>query len=354
VKENAFRLRDRDISIMVTGARGHIGSYIVEHLCNIAPHNSNWRIIVVDNDYNSGKNNLDISQEIAEDKNIHLYCLDEMIDIRDYYKLYHLFNDYQIDLVFHQASMLTLDSKMHRRDAVNTNIEGFSNILDLSKKFEVGKVVFASSASVYGNPKFVPTSEDHDFSTCKLLYGATKIANEYLAISYAEEEALKVVGLRYFNVCGERQSLSNVYTQIIPRWTRNIVEDIPLTIFGNGSQSMDLIHGEDVGRLNVLAMQNEECYRNSNFEGFLNIGTGKETTVLELLEHMKVCFIRHGYKVLVDNIKVIYEEHDPNLVKKRRADVKLMHEYVGSHSISVDEIIDRAVRKALSEYGLLK
>ena len=93
------------------------------------------------------------------------------------------------------------------------------------------------------------------------------------------EFGLDVVGLRYFNVYGPRQSLSNVYTQIVPKWIRSMLKGEEITIYGDGQQTMDMIFGADIGRANVAALDNDEC---KNM--FINVGTGFQTSVINLFD----------------------------------------------------------------------
>jgi nucleoside-diphosphate-sugar epimerase len=146
------------------------------------------------------------------------------------------------------------------------------------------------------------------------------------------EFGLDIVGLRYFNVYGPRQSMSNVYTQIVPKWISAISTGETITIYGDGQQTMDMIFGADIGRANVAALDNDEC---KNM--FINVGTGFQTSVINLFE-----LISNRMNKILDNPKINleYNEHDPNLVKKRCASVQKMHKYLGVHQVSVDHGIE--------------
>ena len=312
----------------VTGSHGHIGSYIVEYLVK---QKSNIEIVCVDNFYNANLDNLKIPYNMINSRsNVKIH--DVRVDITDAKLMRDTFEKYKPLYVFHCASYLTLDSKENKSRSVMVNTYGSALIFELSLEFDVKKVVYSSSASVYGDPSYVPTDENHNFDNCKLLYGATKVATEYIAKSFMEEEGLPIVGLRYFNVYGSRQSLSNVYTQIVPKWIRQIKNGEQITIYGDGTQTMDMIHGSDIGKANVAALDNEEC---KNM--FINVATGIQTSVIKLLDIMKHSMIKYiGDK----SIEIIYDKHDPNLVKQRQADVTLMHKYLGKHQIEIQEGID--------------
>ena len=311
---------------LVTGSHGHIGSYVVEELVKTK---DNIQIICVDNFYNADIDNLKVSYKIAENKNIKIR--DVRVDITDSILMRETFLKYNPDYVFHCASYLTLDSNKHKSRSVQVNVYGSALLFELCLEFGVKKIVYSSSASVYGTPTITPTHESYPFNDCKLLYGTSKIATEYIAKSFMEE-GLKIVGLRYFNVYGPRQSLSNVYTQIVPKWIRSIVKNEKIIIYGDGKQTMDMIFGADIGRANVAALDNEDC---KNM--FINVGTGLQTSVINLFD-----MISYRMKKLLGNPKINlqYEEHDPNLVKRRCADVVKMHKYLGTPQVSVDEGID--------------
>ena len=326
---------------LVTGSHGHIGSYIVEELVK---NEKNIWVVCVDNFYNANIDNLKVSYEWAKKNNCRI--IDVAIDIADKQRMRETFSLYKPQYVFHTASYLTLDSKENKARSVEVNTYGSALIFELSLEFGVRKVMYSSSASVYGDPDVVPTLETHSFNKCKLLYGATKVATEYIAKSFMEEEDLSIVGLRYFNVYGPRQSLSNVYTQIVPKWISHIINNKPIVIYGDGSQTMDMIFGSDIGKANVAAMDNDEC---KNI--FINVGTGIETSVVELLD-----VITYYMKKVVGNknIDVSYEQHDPNLVKRRCADVTLMHNFLGKHQVSVDEGISLTCKDLYSKIGFFQ
>ena len=168
---------------LVTGSHGHIGSYIVEELCR---QKDNIEIICVDNFYNAHIDNLKVSYKLAQDKNIKLR--DVRVDISHSDLMRETFLKYNPKYVFHCASYLTLDSKENKSRSVQVNTYGSALIFELSLEFGVKKVVYSSSASVYGDPSYIPTDENHSFDNCKLLYGATKVATEYIAKSFMEEE----------------------------------------------------------------------------------------------------------------------------------------------------------------------
>lgn len=313
-------------TILVTGAYGHIGSYIVEEICKKFIR---CKILCLDNNYNGNIDNLKKAHELSESRYNKIVYLDQC-SITEWDKLQSLFVLYKPDIVFHEASMLTLDSKKNRLRSTHVGVIGSTNIFELSLTHKVEKVVYASSASVYGSPKYTPTDEECP-KECSLLYGAHKIAVEAIADSYIKEEGLDVVGLRYFNVYGPRQSSSNVYTQIVAKWLKEIRDNKKVEIYGDGTQTMDMIYGGDIGRLNIKSLDAPA--------GFYNIGTGIQTSVKELLSIMIKEICPHQF----DDIDIVYLDHDPALVKERQADVTKMNKYIGQHDTSVKEGIRKIV-----------
>ena len=308
---------------LITGSHGHIGSYIVEELCK---QKDDIIIICVDNLYNGNVDNLANAYSVAADKNIKIIPV--ITDITDEKIMRDTFTKYKPIYVFHTASYLTLDSNKYKSSSVKVNVYAGSLLFELCLEYDVKKVVYSSSASVYGTPTLIPTPEEYPFDDCKLLYGTSKIALEYIAKSFMDF-GLNIVGLRYFNVYGPRQSMSNVYTQIVPKWIRGMANKETITIYGDGLQTMDMIFGADIGVANLAAMDNDEC---KNM--FLNVGTGKQTSVVDLLNLIKY---QMGFLIDLSEVRFLYEDHDPNLVKERCADVTQMHKYLGSHNISVEE-----------------
>ncbi len=308
---------------LVTGSHGHIGSYIVEEL---SKSKKDITIICVDNLYNGNVNNLLTAKSNAHLNNVKI--IEAISDITDEKKMRETFESYNPTFVFHTASYLTLDSNTYKSRSVKVNVYGGALLFELCLEYKVKKVVYSSSASVYGTPTITPTTEDYPFDDCKLLYGTSKVGLEYIAKSFMDF-GLDIVGLRYFNVYGPRQSMSNVYTQIVPKWIGAMARGETITVYGDGQQTMDMIFGADIGRANISAMDNGEC-RNI----FLNIGTGVETSVIKLVDILSA----HMKKLVGDiNIDLVFDKHDPNLVRKRCADVSQMHQYLGKHQVEIDE-----------------
>jgi UDP-glucose 4-epimerase len=209
------------------------------------------------------------------------------------------------DYVFHMAALRITRCAEAPREAVQVLIDGMSNVLESAVRHKIKKIVAASSASVYGDPSYLPMDENHPFNN-RTLYGAGKIANEQMLRSYYEMFRLPYVAFRYFNIYGPRMDLDGVYTEVLVRWMDAIEAGKPPKIFGDGKQSMDFVYVEDVARANIAGLLSD-----ATDEAF-NVGTGVETSLNQLC-HLLL-------KVSESNLKPeFHEARKVNNVRARRA-----------------------------------
>ncbi len=181
------------------------------------------------------------------------------------------------DYVFCTAALWLLHCKDYPRSAFDVNIAGTFNVLEACVKHKIKKLIWSSSASVYGDAVEVPMTEEHPFLN-KNFYGATKIAGEAMATAFHERYGLQVIGLRYMNVYGPGQDQTAAYTGVIPIMLNKIDAGETPIINGDGSQAYDFIYVEDVARCNVLALKADIPY------GFYNVGTEVQTSIKSLCE----------------------------------------------------------------------
>jgi UDP-glucose 4-epimerase len=175
--------------------------------------------------------------------------------------------------------------------------------------------VAASSASVYGDPSYLPMDENHPFNN-RTLYGAGKIANEQMYRAYYEMFKLPYVAFRYFNIYGPRMDIDGVYTEVLIRWMDAIEAGQSPKIFGDGSQSMDFVYVEDVARANVAGLVADVT------DEVFNVGTGVQTTLNELC-HMLL-------KVTGSHLKPEYHDaRKVNNVQARRATTEKAEKLLG-------------------------
>ena len=232
----------------VIGGAGFIGSHLVRELLHLK-----HSITVIDSLTKDKKENLKDVLNIIE-------FLD--IDIRDNSSLEKSLKFF--DGVYHLASLENWQESFSKQtEYFEVNVEGTENILKLALKHGF-KVIYASSLSVYGNPKRNPVSEDHEKNPITP-YGITKLKAENLLENYAKLGA-ETIGLRYFNVYGKGKIGPN--KGVIPDFLENIAKNEPLVIYGSGSQIRDFIFVGDVIKATCLAMESKMK------SGFINIGSG--------------------------------------------------------------------------------
>jgi UDP-glucose 4-epimerase len=182
-----------------------------------------------------------------------------------------------VDYIFHQAALRITRCAEAPREAVEVLIGGTMNVLAAAVEHKVKKVIAASSASVYGEPSYLPIDESHPFNN-RTMYGAGKIANEQMLRALNEASGLRYVAFRPFNVFGPRMDTTGAYTEVLIRWLDAIEANKPPLIFGDGHQSMDFVYVGDVARANLLAAQSEIS------DDVFNVGTGVQTSLNELCD----------------------------------------------------------------------
>jgi len=183
------------------------------------------------------------------------------------------------DYVFHLAALWLYECVHEPRKAVDINVVGAWNVIEAALAANVKKVVYSSSASVYGDAVFTPMTEEHPFNN-RTLYGATKIAGEQFYRAMNEQHGLDYVGLRYMNVYGPRMDYLGTYVSVIMKVLDKIDAGERPTVFGDGSQAYDFVHVVDVARANVLALKSAAT------DSFYNVGTGVKTTINELTDRL--------------------------------------------------------------------
>jgi UDP-glucose 4-epimerase len=252
--------------ILVIGGAGFIGSFVVSELLK-----SNVGKVVIYDNFARGKSS-NLSESLS-DSRCEIYPNGG--DVRDIDTL----NDAMkgCDAVVHLAAMWLLHCKDFPRTAFHVNIEGTFNVLEACVENNIKRLIYSSSASVYGDAAEVPMTEYHPFNN-KNFYGATKIAGEAMCRAYYDRYGLSYVGLRYMNVYGPHQDQTAAYTGVIPIMLNKIDANEAPTINGDGTQAYDFIDVEDVARCNVCALKAEVT------DEFYNVGTGVQTTIKKLCD----------------------------------------------------------------------
>ena len=247
---------------LVTGGAGFIGSHLVDRLVDI-----DHDVIVLDN-FSTGRTK-NLSRSLRH-QNLKVMTGDIRKISRSFVKRLR-----GVDIVCHLAAVTSVQQSV--RDPVFTtegNLVGTLNVLQAAKALKAQRVIFASSAAVYGRPRTFPIAEDAIVSPISP-YGASKAASELYLRSFVENHGIECVSLRYFNVYGPRQAASQ-YAGVISIFAKRALNQQPLQIFGDGSQTRDFIFVSDVVDATIASLER------TLESGTFNIASGNETTVLEL------------------------------------------------------------------------
>lgn len=254
----------KNSKILVIGGAGFIGSFVVSELLK----EEVAEVVVYDN-FARGRHAYLENQ--LKDSRCSIYPIGG--DIREIDILNEAMKgkDYVISL----AAMWLLHCKDFPRTAFHVNVEGTFNILEACVKNNIKKLIWSSSASVYGDAVELPMTEAHPFNN-KNFYGASKIAGEAMCTAFNDRFGLEIIGLRYMNVYGPHQDQTAAYTGVVPIMLNKIEANESPVINGDGSQAYDFIYVEDVARCNVAALKSEQKF------GMYNVGTEVQTSIKEL------------------------------------------------------------------------
>jgi UDP-glucose 4-epimerase len=252
--------------LVLVGGAGLIGSHTVDHLVK----EDVKEIVIYDNMVRGSVENL---HDALKDPRVKIFDIGG--DIMQTDILEAAFEG--ADGVFHFAALWLLQCHEFPRSAFDINVRGTFNVMEACVKKGVNRLVYSSSASVYGDAVRDPMTEDHPFNN-KNFYGATKIAGEAMLHAFHHRCGLDYVGLRYMNVYGPRQDYHGAYIAVIMKMLDAIDKGESPTIMGDGSEAFDFVAVEDCGLANVCAMKSEATDQN------YNVGTGKRTSLKELAE----------------------------------------------------------------------
>lgn len=292
--------------ILVTGGAGFVGSFVVEQLLNEGVK----EIVVIDNFMRGFKDNIKGPIETGKVNVV-------IGDIRHREELDKLCEG--IDYCFHLAALRITQCAQEPRQALEIMYDGTFNVLESCVKHKIKKLIFASTASVYGQASEFPTTEQHHPYNNVTLYGAAKMANELMLRSFAHMYGLNYVALRYFNIYGPRMDTFGKYTEVFIRWYHLIKEGKAPLIFGDGKQTMDFIYIEDVARASILALKSD-CVNEA-----INVASGKETSLVELCSTL-LSVMKSG---LTPQYVPLPQERQKVEVIRRLADVRKAEKMIG-------------------------
>lgn len=307
-------------TILVTGGAGFVGSYVVEELLLHQPK----KVRILDNLIRGSYQNM---QSFIANPAV------EFIegDIRDEDLLEKCVEG--CDYVFHMAALRINACAANQQDGFDVMLKATFNVAEFCKKHQIKKVIYSSSASVYGLAQHFPTPETDNPYNNQTFYGAAKMWGEQLFRSYKFMHNLDYVALRYFNVYGERMDTDGKYTEVMIKWLDCIRDNKQPAIFGDGTDTMDFVHVKDVAHSNILALQADVS------DEVFNVGVQVETSLKQLLETL----------LKVNNCKlepVFKAANAINPVKKRIADLSKIKKDLGYQpSINLEQGL-----KALSNW----
>lgn len=297
---------------LVIGGAGFIGGFVVRELLK-----EEVKEVVIYDNFARGK--MENISESMLDPRCSIFSYGG--DVRELDILDKAFEG--VDYVFHLAAMWLLHCKDFPRTAFDVNIAGTFNILEACVKHKVKKLVYSSSASVYGDAVEVPMTESHPFNN-KNFYGATKISGEAMCTAFNDRYGLKVVGLRYMNVYGPGQDQHAVYSGVVPIMLNKIEANETPVINGDGSQAYDFIYVEDIARANITALKsNIDC-------GFYNVGTEIQTSIKQLCDtilQLKNSALHVTYKPYADDDARQFVQNRIGSAKKAREEINFEYKY---------------------------
>jgi UDP-glucose 4-epimerase len=290
----------KDSIILVTGGAGFIGSYVVEELLLLNPK----KIIIIDNLIRGSYDNMKkfIKNPIVE---FHEG------DMRDPGLLEKCIQG--TDFIFHMAALRINSCAANPREGFEVMLKSTFDLAELSVKYRIKKVIYSSSASVYGLAQHFPTPESDNPYNNQTFYGAAKMWGEQLFRSYKFMYGLDYVALRYFNAYGPRMDTDGKYTEVMIKWLDCIRDNKNPLIYGDGSATMDFVYVKDIAKSNIAALQSD-----ATDESF-NIGNCEETSLKQLLGIL----LSANHSGLKPEFR---EENSINPVSRRLADISKARE----------------------------
>lgn len=311
----------KNSSFLITGGAGFIGSNLAEFLIK-----QGYKVTVLDNFETGSIENIN---GLLQHKNFKLVKGDIRIleDCETSCK--------NVDYVLHQAALGSISRSIENPAISNeVNVSGMLNMMIAAKNNNVKRFVYASSSSVYGDSPFLPRKEA-DLGNTLSPYATTKRTNELYAKNFYDIFRLPVIGLRYFNVFGERQNPNSKYSAVIPIFINSLLKNEAPTIYGNGNQSRDFTHIENVIQANLLACISDE----TSLGKVYNIGCGDNIKIIELYNKIA--------KILKADIQPNYSEKRKGDVDASYADITLSKKSL-SYQPKID--IDSGLEKTINWY----
>jgi len=291
---------------LVTGIAGFIGSNLLEKLLKL-----NQKVVGLDNFSTGHKHNLDEVRSLITETQWDNFRFIEG-DIRNYADCEKAIDG--VDYVLHQAALGSVPRSIADPLTTNAaNITGFINMLQAAKEADVASFTYAASSSTYGDHPALPKVEDNIGNPLSP-YAVTKYVNELYAGVYARTYGFKTIGLRYFNVFGQRQDPNGAYAAVIPKWTSAMITGEDVFINGDGETSRDFCFIENTVQMNILAATASDEVKDQVY----NVAVGDRTTLNNLIDAIQKSLNNNKLKI---NTSPIYREFRAGDVRHSQADI---------------------------------
>ena len=306
--------------VLVTGGAGFIGSHSVEDLLEYGA-----TVRVLDNFSTGKRQNLPTHPKLEVCEG----------DIREL-KVLNVAAAGMTHILHLAAQVSVQDSIVHPTKSCSINIQGFVNVLEAARNQNIQRVVYASSAAVYGHPKHVPISEEDPVQPISP-YGLEKSMNDQYAKLFHSMFNVSSLGLRYFNVYGPRQDPHSPYAGVISKFMHCIQENKPLMVFGDGKQTRDFVFVKDVAKANVQALR-------SDATGVCHVATGTSWSLLDMIQVLSSSVGRE--------LQVIHQDSQSGDIPHSQAQVEKLKEELGVQcSTKFEEGLNILIKEVLGPKG---
>ena len=299
---------------LITGVAGFIGSNLLETLLKL-----NQKVVGLDNFATGHQHNLDEVKSLVSEDQWRKFTFSEG-DIREYTDCEKAVTG--VDYVLHEAALGSVPRSIANPIMTNSaNITGFLNMLQAAKEANVTSFTYAASSSTYGDHPALPKIEENIGNPLSP-YAVTKYVNELYAGVYAKTYGFKTIGLRYFNVFGQRQDPNGAYAAVIPKWTSSMIQGEDVFINGDGETSRDFCFIENTVQMNLLAATAPEEAKDEVY----NVAVGDRTTLNDLYASIKTALASNQVEV---NAEPVYREFRAGDVRHSQADIGKAQEKLG-------------------------
>lgn len=322
---------------LITGVAGFIGSNLLEHLLKF-----NQTIVGLDNFATGHQHNLDeVKKRTTKEQWARFTFIQG--DIRNTKDCQQAVSN--VDYVLHQAALGSVPRSINDPATTNdVNISGFLNMLIASRDAKVKSFTYAASSSTYGDHPALPKIEDNIGNPLSP-YAVTKYVNELYADVFSRTYNFKAIGLRYFNVFGQRQDPNGAYAAVIPKWISSLISQQEVFINGDGETSRDFCFIENVIQMNILSATANDDVKNNVF----NVAVGDKTTLNDLYKMLQSALSDNGIK----NIALpTYRDFRAGDVRHSQADISKAESLLGyAPQFNIKQGIDLAMPWYISFEG---